>query len=143
MQVQTVASAVRLMLHELRVPDSVATMLKTHLMTSRALVGAVRAVWQSCPTQHQPQVRINLDKIIAALEQEHGSSKMDLYRQAALVKVQEHLRRAGSQTYQFWALQASSLVAKGVVPSGSMVRSPRPNFLPSGHIAVSPAGSYL
>lgn len=120
MQVQTVASAVRLMLHELRVPDSVATMLKTHLMTSQALVGAVRAVWQSCPTQHQPQVRVNIDKIIAALEQEHGSCKMDQFRQAALVKVQDQLRRTGGRTDQFWALQASGLVSKGVVPAGSM-----------------------
>ena len=121
-QVQTVASAARLMLHEVKVPDTVTTMLKAHLTTSQALVDAMRAVWQSCPPQHQPQVRVNLDKIIQALENEHGSVKMEAIRQRALVDLHHKLIEVPEKTDTFWAIQASALAGQSLLPPSSVIQ---------------------
>ena len=116
-----VASAVRVGLSALKMPDQALSTLRSNITSPAALVGALRAVWAECPLSLRDLVRQRLSLQLGAIEAQHGASQIVAGRVQLLEDIHKLLLAAPPRTTVEWNLLASAVAGAPQVPQAAKV----------------------
>ena len=116
-----VASAVRVGLSDLKMPDQALSILRSNITSQAALVGALRAVWAECPLSLRDPVRKRLSLQLGAIEAQHGASQLVSGRVQMLEDIHRLLLAAQPRTTVEWNLLACAVAGAPQVPQAAKV----------------------